>query len=170
MKLAYVVVSADQYLPDGEDPALAGENLKGALRMKELLSKTYDSRDIVYLLESFDDQNCPQAGGNCVDPATITWNKVANGAQMTGIRNTMEILNQVEDGSKLADLMNGRRSKGNQDSIADGLQAIFLREKMVKLIEGPASPRENRRDFYNTKLASIINKVEKYKLYARANL
>ena len=160
MKLAYVVVSADQYVPDGEDPALAGENLKGALRMKELLSKTYDSRDIVYLLESFDDQNCPHAGGNCVDPATITWNKVANGTQMTGIKNTMEILNQVEQGSKLADLMNGRRSKGEQDSIADGLQAIFLREKMVKLIEGPASPRENRRDFYNTKLASIINKVE----------
>ncbi|MCX7631766.1 MAG: hypothetical protein N2Z22_00380, partial [Turneriella sp.] len=152
MKLAYIVVAFDT--PTTADPNLSGENLSGPKKLYDLLNLTHDGRDMVFLLDSFDRNNCPVApatNSNCVyvdaannlttyDPTGDLWQDIeVNDYQMQGLQNLLQILRDVTDTSKMGVLINGRRNP-NPPSIAarladDEAQIRYFIDRLRVVVE-----------------------------------
>jgi len=152
MKLAYIFVGFDT--PTVADPNLAGPNLVGPKKLYDLLNLTYDGRDMVFLLDSFDRNNCPvlpSTSSNCVyvdtannlttyDTSGDLWKDIAvNNHQLQGLQNLLSIINGVTDTSKMGVLVNGRRTQ-NPTSIAarladDEAQIRYFIDRLRVVIE-----------------------------------
>lgn len=155
LKMAYLVVAYDT--PTTADPNLSSENLTGPQKLYELLNLVTDGRDVVYLVDSFDTNACPDVGGNCVDATTVTWQIIENDeTQMAGLKNLMQIMPRITDGSKLASLINGPRSTKN-DTSEDAAQQNYIDNKLKVLIEGPVPMTAAERIDWNNRLVALIN-------------
>ncbi|AFM11019.1 hypothetical protein [Turneriella parva] len=162
MKLAYVVAAFDT--PTLTDANLSSEALTGPRKLYDLLNLTYDGRDMVFLLDSFDRNACPvggQVNSNCVyvDAANVLttydgtgdlWTDIAvNTYQLQGLQNLLAILRDVQDTSKMGVLINGRRTQ-NPASLAirlaeDEAQIRYFTDRLTVVIEhrggvGPYCP------------------------------
>mgnify|MGYP003597727172 FL=1 len=122
MKLAYVVVGFDT--PTAGDPNLSSDPLIGPPKLYNLMNLTLDGRDMVFLLNSFDQNACPGVASttsNCVyvDVANVLttyaaagdlWADIAANNQFQGLQNLTSIMAQVTDTSKMGTLVNGYRT------------------------------------------------------------
>ncbi len=122
MKLAYIVVGFDT--PTSGDPNLSAEPLIGPPKLYALMNLTLDGRDMVFLLNSFDQNTCPglaSTTSNCVYVDALNnvttyaaagdlWADIAANNQFQGLQNLLNLMAQVTDTSKMGTLVNGYRT------------------------------------------------------------
>ncbi|MDW8306537.1 MAG: hypothetical protein RML34_05650 [Leptospiraceae bacterium] len=153
LKLAYLVVGYDS-IADVNDPE--EKTLAGAKRLGDLIEAVIDGRDVVYLLNIFDTNNCPNAQGFCVDSATLEWSQILVGnppPQMQELRSLLELMQQVTDDSKLPVLINGRRTAAGISE--DAQQIVYLGSKLKAVLNGPIPSVPD----WKSRLISLINDI-----------
>lgn len=146
MKLAYIVVGFDT--PTAGDPNLSSDPLIGPPKLYALMNLTLDGRDMVFLLNSFDQNACPVAASttsNCVYVDNLNnvttyaaggnlWSDIAANNQFQGLQNLLGIMAQVTNTAKMGTLVNGYRTT-RYNTAQDDAQIRYYIDRLKVVLE-----------------------------------